>query len=303
MALSLSETTTQGVKCLNSAMWQMVMQFQLHPAPAFPLHSLSAVCPLLPPLLVLGSRTNPGCSQPLGLWEHPGSPCKSSSDPLLFGIGFQLSWQEQSRSGSAMGREGCFHSLHISLRFAFQTDHRTYIKITQCFPDSSSEKPFNGKGAECLYGRPQSSGQRMAKLCVWDEPSPIPSSLLCCLLNPRRAANCVPNCLWWCFPWGAAFLYSSAWALSRGCGHRSTKQLWDAGLVYRHLWMDFSCFGFSKFFPLQFYYWPSFTIWHPKLPNFETKQKYKVPKWAQIFPRLYCQAQSLWNHLKVNLII
>lgn len=227
VALPLSEATTRGVKGLNPAMWQTLMPTQLH----------LCTSSLLPAPLCLPEQQQrpPGSSPRAG--RAPSSLMMISND--LVGIQFQPSWQEQSRPGSAMGREGCFHSLHISLRFAFQTGHRTYPKTTWC-PDSSSEKPLHGKGAECFYGRAQSSGQRMAKLfwCVgWTFLFPHHCPAVCWAQGEK--ANCVPAWLWWCFPRGAAFVFISAPAPSRGCGHsRRTKPLNEPrishGYIVRH---------------------------------------------------------------------
>lgn len=240
VALPLSEATTQGVKGLNSAMWQTLMPTQLH----------LCTSSLLPAPFCLPEQQQrpPGSSPRAG--RAPSSLMMISND--LVGIQFQPSRQEQSRPGSAMGREGCFHSLHISLRFAFQTGHRTYPKTTWC-PDSSSEKTFHGKGAECFYGRAQSSGQRMAKLfwCVGWTFLFLPS-LPCCLLSTRRKSKLCP-CL-------AVVMFPSRCCL---CVHLCTS--------------------------------PEQRLW--------AQQKDKTSKWAQNFPWLHCQAQSLWKHLKVNLII
>lgn len=174
MALSSSETTTQGVKGLKPAVCGKSWH---NSSCSLSAHSISAACPLLPPRAAGEALEAPSP----GAVTAPRELFVSSKDQLLLGIEFQLSWQEQSRAGNARGSEGCFHSLHISLRFAFPTGHRTHPKIARCSSDSSSEKAFNGKGAECFYGRAQSSGQRMAKLlwCVgWTLPVPITTALL-----------------------------------------------------------------------------------------------------------------------------
>lgn len=140
--------------------------------------------------------------------------------------------------------------------------------------------------------------------------------LLVCGMNPpcshhhcsavywahREKQIVVPNWLWWCFPQGAAFLYSSAPALSRGWGHSAQKSLRCCVAFQTPLNTGFPR-AFFLIFPSAILLLTFFIIQHSKLLNFKIKQKYKASKWAKNFPRLHCQAQSLWKHLKVNLII